>query len=260
VSCFQILLIDDNEHDRHLTERELRRQFPDSTVSSVSTRKALAQALKEKRYHLVITDFHLPWSDGLTLSRQIREQDPACPVILYTGSDSSKTAARALKAGVDDYVIKSADHLSQLMASVRLALSRKTREQTAEMTKDRYQHRFQTLPVGLLLFNPSGRLIDINPRMVSMLGYPDRESVLSLGRENFFESDEVEKIFHRKLREKIDCRAVSRTATPKNYAASCGVFTSRESGIKTRSKFRELGGGCAGVSGLAIFCWRHPWF
>ena len=60
------------------------------------------------------------------LFQRIREQDPACPVILYTGSGSRETAVRALEAGVDDYVVKSMDHLPQLMMSVRLALDRRS--------------------------------------------------------------------------------------------------------------------------------------
>lgn len=202
MSSYQILLIDDNEHDRDLTERELRRQFPDCDVTSVGTNKDFARALKSKQYHLAITDYQLPWSDGLTLFRRIREQDPSCPVILYTGFGGSETAARALEAGVDDYVVKSADHLPQLMMSVRLALDRKTQQQAAVKAEDRFQLLFQTLPIGLLFIAPGGYLLDVNPRMVSMLGYPSREDLLSLQRVNFFESDDVEKDFHRQLREK----------------------------------------------------------
>ena len=202
MSQFQILLIDDNDHDRDLTERELRRQFPNCAVVSIGTDKDLARTLKTKRFHLVITDYQLPWSDGLTIFRRIREQDPACPVILYTGSGSHETAARALEAGVDDYVVKSADHLPQLMMSVRQALDRRTQHQAAVRAEDRFQFLFQTLPIGLMFIGPGGYLLDVNPRMVSMLGYSDRESLLSLGRVNFFESEEVQKDFHRQLQEK----------------------------------------------------------
>jgi hypothetical protein len=35
-------------------------------------------------------------------------------------------------------------------------------------------------------------------------------------------------------------RAISGIATPKNYAASCGVFTSRESGMNYRAASRAV--------------------
>jgi PAS domain S-box-containing protein len=202
VSSFHILLIDDNEQDRDLAEREFRRQFPDCDVTCVGTQKDLARALKSKRYQLAITDYRLPWSDGLTLFHRIREQNPDCPVILYTGSGSSETAARALAAGVDDYVVKSVDHLPQLMMSARLALKRRKERQAAVKAEDRFQLLFQTLPIGLMFIGAGGHLLDVNPCMVTMLGYPSRESLLSLGNVNFFESEETEKDFHRRLREK----------------------------------------------------------
>ncbi|MBN2085964.1 MAG: PAS domain S-box protein [Anaerolineales bacterium] len=200
MSPFQILLIDDNEHDRALTERELRRQFPDCRVTSVGTDSALTRALKGARFQLAITDYQLPWTDGVALFQRIRRQDPDCPVILYTGSGSSETAARALKAGVDDYVVKSTDHLPQLMMSVRLALERTKQQRATAKAEDRYKVLFQTLPIGILLVGPGGRLIDANPRMVEMLGYPDRESLLSVERVHLFENEKVTKEFHRQLR------------------------------------------------------------
>jgi PAS domain S-box-containing protein/putative nucleotidyltransferase with HDIG domain len=200
VSRFSILLIDDNEHDRAMTERELRRQFPDCRVISVGTDSALSRALKDNRFQLAITDYQLPWSDGLALFARIRQQDPDCPVILYTGSGSSETAARALEAGMEDYVVKSADYLPQLMMSVRLSLERRTGQQAAAKAEDRYKLLFQTLPIGVILVAPDGRVIDANPRMVEMLGYSDRDLLLSAERVPLFETEKVNKEFHRKLR------------------------------------------------------------
>jgi two-component system cell cycle sensor histidine kinase/response regulator CckA len=45
--------------------------------------------------------------------------------------------------------------------------------------EQRYRDLFEHIPVGLYRSTPDGRLIDANPAMVSMLGYPDRESLLA---------------------------------------------------------------------------------
>jgi PAS domain S-box-containing protein/putative nucleotidyltransferase with HDIG domain len=195
----RILIIDDNEHDRMLAEREIRRHIPDSTVVGVGTGKEFERALADGSFQLAITDYHLPWSDGMKIFRRIRENDPACPVILYTGSASKETAARALAAGFDDYVIKSVDHLPKLLMSARLALERRAQQQAAARAEDRFQFLFRTLPVGILLTGPSGKAIDINPKLLDMLGYPDRESFLSAGRVKFFADDEAEAEFHRRI-------------------------------------------------------------
>ncbi|MBN1440707.1 MAG: PAS domain S-box protein [Anaerolineales bacterium] len=201
MSATRILLVDDNDQDRAITARELQRQFPECEVTSVSTQREFARALKNKPFHLAITDLQLPWSDGITLFRRIRTQDPSCPVILYTGSSGSEVMARALEAGVDDFVVKSIDHLPQLIMAARMALDRRNEQQAAGKAETRFQFLFQTLPIGLLFIDPGGNLLDVNPRMVSMLGYSDRESLLSLKRVGFFENGEIEKDFHRRLRE-----------------------------------------------------------
>jgi two-component system, cell cycle sensor histidine kinase and response regulator CckA len=43
----------------------------------------------------------------------------------------------------------------------------------------RYRELFEDMPVGLYRSTLDGQLIDVNPAMVSMLGYPDRESLLA---------------------------------------------------------------------------------
>jgi PAS domain S-box-containing protein/putative nucleotidyltransferase with HDIG domain len=199
---FQILLMDDNEQDRALVERELRRQYPDCVVFSVGTERDLARLMDTETPDLIISDYHMPWADGLEIFRRIRKQIPGCPVIIYSGSGSDQIAAEALQAGVDDYVVKSTDRLPQLMMSARLALERRRQQKVADRAEDRFRSLFQTLPIGLLFIAPGGQLIDVNPRMASMLGYPDRTSLLSLGRVKFFENDAIEADFHRQLRDK----------------------------------------------------------
>lgn len=45
--------------------------------------------------------------------------------------------------------------------------------------EQRYLDLFEDVPTGLYRSSPGGRLIDVNPAMVSMLGYPDRASLLA---------------------------------------------------------------------------------
>jgi PAS domain S-box-containing protein len=183
VASIQILLIDDNPQDRDLAERELRRHFPDCTVVGVGTQKELIRALKTRRFSVAITDYHLPGTDGLAVFRRIREQDPACPVILYTGSAGKATAARAIEAGVDDYVVKSVDRLPQLMLSVRRALDRRNQQQAVALAEDamrlnadRLELVFNSVSDMLMLMSvePGGdfRVIRVNQTVTAITGRP----------------------------------------------------------------------------------------
>lgn len=56
------------------------------------------------------------------------------------------------------------------------------REKAADALRteeQRYRQLFENVPVGLYRSSSDGRLIDVNPAMVEMLGYPTRESLLA---------------------------------------------------------------------------------
>lgn len=54
----------------------------------------------------VVTDQNLPRMCGIELMQKLLETDPMVKCIVMTGDDRAQTAARAMKAGAFDYVIK----------------------------------------------------------------------------------------------------------------------------------------------------------
>ena len=44
---------------------------------------------------------------------------------------------------------------------------------------DLFRELFDQVPIGLYRTTPAGKVIDVNPALVQMLGYPDRETLLS---------------------------------------------------------------------------------
>jgi len=54
------------------------------------------------------------------------------------------------------------------------------RARTAELraSERRYRELFEHVPIGLYRSTPDGQLLDANPALVAMLGYPDRETLL----------------------------------------------------------------------------------
>jgi PAS domain S-box-containing protein len=51
-------------------------------------------------------------------------------------------------------------------------------EVTQRKPADRYRDLFEHLPIGLYATGPGGQILEANPALVAMLGYPDRESLL----------------------------------------------------------------------------------
>ena len=120
----RILIIDDNPDDRALARRALERDFPGLEVTEVADAPGFERSLDTRGFDAVVTDFHLRWTDGLKILRAIRERDPDCPVVMFTGTGNEEVAVEAMKAGLDDYVIKTPSHFIRLPAALRSALAR----------------------------------------------------------------------------------------------------------------------------------------
>src|SRR5262245_7244902 len=118
IDTLHLVLVDDNPDDRALVIRELRREFPALEVVQVTDHASFGQALGQGTYDLVITDYQLQWTTGLGILRMVKEADPTCPVIMFSGIGSAEIAVTAMKAGVYDYVLKTARHLPQLSNAV----------------------------------------------------------------------------------------------------------------------------------------------
>ena len=175
-----ILLVDDNPEDRALVIRELRRDFPNLQINQITDANQFARALESDKGGLVITDYQLRWSDGLAVLRAIKARWPDCPVIMFTGTGSEEVAVEAMKAGLDDYVLKTANQYARLPGAVQRAVERKTQLGALKEAENRYLMLFNDLPIGLCKTTPNGKILDANPAAVQMLGYPDRASLLNV--------------------------------------------------------------------------------
>ncbi len=74
-------------------------------------------------YHLVVLDLGLPDGDGLSLCRELHQQDAPPRVLVLTARDATGDKVLGLDAGADDYLTKPFD-FAELRARVRALLRR----------------------------------------------------------------------------------------------------------------------------------------
>ena len=117
-----VLIIDDEEIVRTSCRRILE---PEGyTVTAVASGSKGLEILSRHPVDLVLTDLKMPDMDGVEVLIRIKEDWPDTDVVIMTGYGTVKSAVRAMKSGVFDYIEKpfSPEDLSALVAR---ALGRK---------------------------------------------------------------------------------------------------------------------------------------
>ncbi len=132
----RLLYIDDDAGLCRLIARGLeRRGF---AVTTVCDGRSGVQVAAEEPFDAVAVDHYMPVQDGLETLEHLLALPSPPPVVYVTGSDESRLAVAALKAGAADYVVKStaddfqdllASALNQAMAQVRLRRERDAAEE-----------------------------------------------------------------------------------------------------------------------------------
>lgn len=116
----RILIAEDSEHDVLFLMEELRHGGYEAFSLRVDTAKALAEALSEGRWDLVISDLRMPQLSGLEVIKAVKESGLDLPVIIVSGVMGEDYAVTAMKAGADDYILK--DKLYRLVPAVEREL------------------------------------------------------------------------------------------------------------------------------------------
>ncbi len=100
----KILFIDDEESQRDVMDRVLRRMGYTVTISS-NPEESL-EILKTEFFPLIITDLNMPEMDGINLCKNIRKINSQSVIYALSGYIESYEAERLESVGFDGYLRK----------------------------------------------------------------------------------------------------------------------------------------------------------
>jgi len=87
---------------------------------AASAAEALAK-IEQSRFDVAVLDLHLGEADSLTVLARLRQTSPHAGAVVLTGDASVEHAVQALRAGVDDFLLKPS-HIAEVKGSVARAL------------------------------------------------------------------------------------------------------------------------------------------
>jgi EAL domain-containing protein (putative c-di-GMP-specific phosphodiesterase class I)/ActR/RegA family two-component response regulator len=105
-SPLQILLVEDNLDDAELLTLELEALDRPFRVWRVETAAAMAQALDQQTWDLVLADYELPQFGAFEALALIQGRSLDVPFIVVSGSIDDTTAVQLMQLGVQDYLLK----------------------------------------------------------------------------------------------------------------------------------------------------------
>ena len=118
---YRLLVAEDDAEIRQALDRILT--YEGYEVVTVNDGAAALEAILEQPPDAIVLDVMMPFVDGLSLCRKIRERGDRTPVLMLTARHEVSDRVAGLDAGADDYVTKPFE-LDELLARVRALLRR----------------------------------------------------------------------------------------------------------------------------------------
>ena len=80
------------------------------------------EVIKTTNPHLIVTDINMPFMDGITFAKKVREINPSTRIIFLTGYDNFDYVHEAVLLKSDDYLLKPINH-EVLIEKAQVALN-----------------------------------------------------------------------------------------------------------------------------------------
>jgi two-component system NtrC family response regulator len=136
-----ILIVEDEDVQRSLLEDLLRKEGFGADGAGNGADALLV--FKERPIDIVLLDFKLPDTDGLTLLKQFKGMNPEAEIIMITAYGSIENAVNALKSGASEYLTKPID-LEDLLFKIKKIEEKRYLVHENKVLKEVLQGRLKT--------------------------------------------------------------------------------------------------------------------
>jgi two-component system copper resistance phosphate regulon response regulator CusR len=176
----RVLLVEDEDEIADYLVRGLREEG--YTVERAADGAEGWHFLKSGTWDVVLLDWWLPGTDGLTLLKQLRRTDALTPVIMLTAKDAVADRVRGLDGGANDYLCKPFA-FEELLARLRAATRRPDRAAGTVLGQGDVRVDLATQRV-----ERAGHRLDLTAREYALLVYFLRHGGEVLSRTRIYEA------------------------------------------------------------------------
>jgi len=178
----RVLLVEDDPNDAELLLRELRRAGFDPVWRRVDTEQAYADSLGPD-IDIILSDYSMPQFDGPRALKLLQQRELEIPFIIVSGTIGEAVAVECMRAGANDYLMKS--NLARLGPTIVRELqeaenrrARRRAEAALRESEDRHRDLIEHGRDLICTHDLTGRILSVNRTAAELLGY-DQETLLS---------------------------------------------------------------------------------
>ena len=234
----KILVVDDDLAHRTMLRTLIARWG--YQVVDIDDGAGAIDAVKRQPYDLILMDIRMVKTSGLEALVEIKQINPAIPVVVMTAYASVETAVKALKDGAYDYLTKPLD-FDELKITLERAMDHHQLKEENRVLKE-------TLAIHFDRRNIIGRS-EIMTRLLDTVSQvaPSEATVLITGESGTGKEMIAGAIHYNSPRKdgpfiKINCAAITETLLESElFGHEKGAFTGADR--RKEGKFRQAGGG-----------------
>jgi CheY-like chemotaxis protein len=134
------------------------------------------EILNSQNFDVMLLDLELPDSFGMGTIEWARAHAIQLPIIVLTGMEDERIAMEALKAGAQDYLIKSRTEKTDVVKSILMALEHKQIRQELRKSERRLELAIEATELGLWDWDILANEIIFNDRSLKFLGLSEDDN------------------------------------------------------------------------------------
>ena len=128
---YSVLLVDDEEDVIQIIMKKMDWESMGFQIAGYAHNGVEALEMAEElQPDVVMTDIKMPYMDGLTLSRKLKELYRTVKIIIFSGFDEFEYAKEAIQIEVEEYILKPIDagNLKEVFGRIREKIDREMDE------------------------------------------------------------------------------------------------------------------------------------
>jgi PAS domain S-box-containing protein/diguanylate cyclase (GGDEF)-like protein len=160
--ALHILIIEDNPGDQRLIEIELADAMLGWTTECCSTLNEALRFAPFTQFDCILSDLGLPDATGIESIVALKVWAPETALVVLTSLDDERVAQEAIRAGAQDYIVKSDSGLAMLHRVIRHAIERQVAQSAIEASNRTTHALLDASHDAAFLLDAEGTILILN--------------------------------------------------------------------------------------------------